>query len=207
MSIYLNSYRPLIRYIEGREAVTIYDLPPFVDYSCRKEPDFQSAYPSISALCRVGKFAPRLHEGDLIVYITCKGKYLGINQPHWRLTAILEVFKRFEAHTEAAAWYMDQELALPRNCMVAGNPPCPIEMTAPITEFTTDLRRWDLAYQSRARRCGVFLVCKSQFMDLCTPPILTEENMWEAFNRIPGTQNPPAIASGEFGKLKAICRI
>jgi hypothetical protein len=141
------------------------------------------------------------------VYITCKGRYLDIKQPHWRLTAILEVLKRFEAHAEAAAWYVAQGLDLPRNCMVAGNPPCPIEMTAPITEFATDLRRWDLAYQKRARQCGVFLVCKSQFMDLCTPSVLTEESMREVFNRIPGTQNPPAISFEEFGKLKSICRL
>ena len=109
MKIFLNSYRPLILYVEGRQAITTYNLPPFLDYSCRKEPDFMSAYSSISALCRVGKFAPRLHESDITVYITCKGSYLGMKPRHWRLTAILEVFKRFETHAEAAAWYSSKE--------------------------------------------------------------------------------------------------
>ncbi len=207
MKIFLNSYRPLTLYVEGRQAITTYNLPPFLDYSCRKEPDFMSAYPSISALCRVGKFAPRLHEGDITVYITCKWNYLDIKPPHWRLTAILEVFKRFETHAEAAAWYSSKGVALPSNCMVLGNPPVPIERTAPITEFTTDLRRWDLSYQKRARQCSVFLACNTQFMELHDPPIITGEIMRMAFNRVPGTQNPPAITTEEFNKLKRLCNI
>ena len=207
MKIFLNSYRPLIRYIEGYQAIVTHNLPPFIDYSCRKEPDFMSPYPSISALCRVEKFAPRLHEGDIAVYITCKGSYLDIKQRHWRLTAILEVFKRFESHAEAAEWYLSQEVALPSNCMVMGNPPRSIEMTAPITEFGIDLRRWDLAYQKRARQCSVFLVCKPQFIELHNPPIISDEIMHMAFNRVPGTQNPPSISPEEFEKLKCLCGI
>ncbi len=61
MTIFLNSFRPLIRYPEGQQAILAFHLPPFIDYSCRREPDFMSTYPSISALCRVEKFAPRLH--------------------------------------------------------------------------------------------------------------------------------------------------
>ncbi len=207
MKIFLNSFRPLIRYAEGHQAIASYDLPPFIDYSCRREPDFMSKYPSISSLCRVEKFAPRLHEGDIAVYITCKGNYLGIKQGHWRLVAILEVLKRFESHAEAAHWYSSQGTALPTNCMVTGNPPLAIEMTAPITEFGTDLRRWDLAYQKRARQCSVFLACQPQFIELYNPPPITNDIMQMAFNRVPGTQNPPAISLEEFDKLKRLCGI
>src|SRR5260370_35243780 len=101
-----------------------------------------STYPSISALCRVKKFAPRLHEGDLAVYITCKGSYQDIKPSHWRLVAILEVLKRFESHADAADWYSSQGIALPRNCMVEGNPPLAIEMTAPHYDYGADFRRW-----------------------------------------------------------------
>lgn len=139
MTIYLNSYRPLVRYYEGQKAIEKYNLPPFIDYSPRREPDFQSPYPSISALCRVDKFAPRLYEGDQVVYITVQGKYPGSEELGWRLVAILDVFKRFESHSEAALWYKSQGVALPRNCMVPGNDPDPIDMTAPITCFETDL--------------------------------------------------------------------
>lgn len=205
MRIFLNSYRPLIRYVEGQQAILAFHLPPYLDYSCRREPDFMSTYPSISALCRVKKFAPRLHEGDLAVYITCKGSYQDIKPSHWRLVAILEVLKRFELHNDAELWYTSQGIPLPRNCMVKGNPPLVIELTAPITKFGTDLRLWDLEYQRRARKCGVFLACKPQFLELYNPPIITEEIMCQAFNRIPGTQNPPAILPEEFEKLKGLC--
>lgn len=207
MKIYLNSYRPLVCYLEGQQAIVRYNLPPFIDYSCRKEPDFMSMYPSISALCRAGKFAPRLFTGDLVVYITCKGSFLDLKQRHWRLTAILEVLERFESHSEAAIWYSNQGVTLPSNCMVSYNPPLSLEKTAPITEFGTDLRRWDLAYQKRARQYGVFLACTSQFMDLHHPPIITDEIMYQAFNRIPSTQNPPSILLEEFNKLKNLCGI
>src|SRR2546421_5308272 len=133
MRIFLNSFRPLIRYVEGQQAIATYTLPPFIDYSCRREPDFIAKYPSISALCRVEKFAPRLHEGDIAIYITCKGSYLGIKPGHWRLVAILEILKRFESHADAARWYSSRGIALPRNCLVEGNSPLDIKMTAPIT--------------------------------------------------------------------------
>lgn len=207
MTIFLNSYRPLIRYPEGQQAITTFNLPSYLDYSCRREPDILSKYPSISALCRASKFAPRLHEGDIAVYITCKGIYQSIKPAHWRLVAILEVLKRFESHADAALWYTNQGLTLPRNCMVKGNPPLAIEMTAPITVLVADLRRWDLDYQLRARKCGVFLACKPQFLELYNPPIITEEIMYAVFNRIPGTQNPPAISEDEFEKLKRLCSI
>ncbi len=166
-----------------------------------------STYPSITALCHVEKFAPRLHEGDIALYITCKGSYQGIKPSHWRLVAILEVLKRFELHADAARWYSSQGISPPRNCMVEGNPPLAIEMTAPITDIGTDLCRWDLTYQIRARQCSVFLACKPQFLELCNPPIITEEKMYAAFNRIPGTQNPPVISLEEFEKLKRLCGI
>ena len=207
MAIFLNSFRPLIRYPEGQQAVLAFHLPPFVDYSCRREPDFMASYPSISTLCRAEKFAPRLHEGDIAVYITCKGSYQGIKPAHWRLVAVLEVFKRFESHAVAANWYTSQGMPMPGNCINKDNPPLAIEMTAPITEFGTDLHRWDLAYQKRARQCGVFLACKAQFLELYHPPIITDEMMYTVFNRIPGTQNPPAISAGEFEKFKRLCEI
>jgi hypothetical protein len=201
MKIFLVSYRPLVRYPEGRIAIAKYDLPPFLDYSCRKEPDFASKYPSISALCRVDKFVPRLHKDDLVVYITSKGNDLHIGFGHWRLTAILKVKHRFESHMEAVTWYLSQDLAVPNNCMVEGNPPTPIEKTAPITAFKTNLRAWDREYQRRASKCGVFLTSEARFLELYNPPIITDEIMHQVFGRVPGTQNPPSISHEEFEKL------
>src|SRR5918912_1952239 len=97
---FLNSYKALCYFKQGREAIKKFGLPPFIDASCRREPDLQSQFPSITALCRIEKFVPRLHERDSIVYITVKGAYKPERTPHWRLTAILKVFHRLEFHND-----------------------------------------------------------------------------------------------------------
>lgn len=75
MSAYLVSYRPLVNRPAGVIAATRHGISPFVDGSCRREPDFQSEFPSISALCRGRNFAPRLRVGDTAAYITIKGRW------------------------------------------------------------------------------------------------------------------------------------
>lgn len=42
----LNSYTPLCFNKMGRIAIQKYAFPPYVDSSCRREPDFQNEYPS-----------------------------------------------------------------------------------------------------------------------------------------------------------------
>lgn len=59
---YLVTYRPLAYSVAGRKAAEAHGIPPFVDGSIRREPDLESAYPSISCLCRTARFAPRLRE-------------------------------------------------------------------------------------------------------------------------------------------------
>jgi hypothetical protein len=107
---YLASFKPLNINKYGQVAVETFGLPPYVDCSCRREPDLESRYPSISALCHFTKLAPRLHEGDSVVYITVKGKYPPLNHRHWRLVAIMKVRNRFESHEDAAAWYKAKNL-------------------------------------------------------------------------------------------------
>src|SRR5580692_3714674 len=102
MTIYLAKYVPLI--LDGQRAVTQFNIPPYVDASCRREPDLECEFPSISALCRGELFAPHLKEGDEVVYITIKNHY-GETFRHWRIVARLKIFKRFNTHPEAAAWY------------------------------------------------------------------------------------------------------
>ena len=57
---YLVTYRPLVGNGRGKAAIKQYGLAPYVDDSCRREPDFEAAFPSISGLCRSTRFAPRL---------------------------------------------------------------------------------------------------------------------------------------------------
>src|SRR6267142_2679885 len=100
MANYLVKYNPLTSTLGGAAAARRYRIPPYVDGSCRREPDLRLRFPSITALCRGGYFAPKLRVGDQIVYIT--GRENSHGRP-WRLVAILRVIRFFAAHAAAAA--------------------------------------------------------------------------------------------------------
>lgn len=196
---FLNTFKPLCLTATGRKAAQQYGLSPFIDSSCRREPDLEhSAYPSISALCRLKIFAPRLHPGDRVIYLTCKAPYGG-QAPHWRLVAALQVEQRFESHKEAAEWYRAQGLALPNNCWVPDYPPIPYERTCQVKPY--DL--WDREYRARARLCGVFLACTALYTNCQAPPVMGDDDILAVFGRIPGTQNPPEITEHQYQSLMA----
>ncbi len=197
---YLSSYRPLAIDGRGRSAIQKFGFPPFVDYSCRREPDFESKFPSITALCRGSKFAPRLNESDIVVYMTVKRKYPGYSFAHRRLTAILRVIRRFESHRLAASWYQDCGLGLPSNCMVAGNHPLELDRARNLDNFNS-IEQWDTVYRCRSERNGVFLVCDSLFLNLWCPPVIEDGMLTEVFGKVPGTQNPPSISDQEYSKV------
>jgi hypothetical protein len=210
---YLNSFRPLCYNKLGQLAIKRYSLPPFVDASIRREPDFQSQFPSITALCRSAMFAPRLRVGDSVVYMTVKGRYEPERFSHWRLVAILRVIQRFESHKQAAAWYQGKGLPLPSNCMVEGNDPLSYGMTIGVIPpdrfgegLSTDeiLRKWDLGYKLRARKNGAFLACEAEFLELNQPPIITEAAMLQIFGRTPPTLTPPSISESEYMALRSL---
>ena len=197
--IYLTSYKPLICKPAGLRASSRYNLPPFLDGSCRREPDFQSPRPSISALCRLSKFAPRLRLDDLVVYMTTQANYLSEKEKHWRFVAVLRVTQRFLNHNEAATWYRANNFPLPSNCIVRGNPPLPLSRTIRAYDSIT---QWDLIYKKRVRKYPLFLACESLFMNLANPPIITREIMMQVFRRIPGTQTPPLITQKQYDNLR-----
>ncbi len=210
-SHFLCSFRPLCGNAAGRAAVTCGSLPPFIDGSCRREPDFQSSNPSISALCRSTKFAPRLWPGDSVAYITNQGIYGG--EVGWALVAILNIVKRFESHEVAAEWYRTNGFAVPSNCMVPGNAPQPYHLTNQMppaavaahigseADHERAVRLWDRTYARRASECGVFLACKADFLELWHPPVLRRSDLIAIFGRVPGTQNPPKITVEQFSAL------
>lgn len=201
MAYFLASYAPLIMSAEGKLAAEQFDIPPYVDYSCRREPDLESPFPSISAICRATNFVPRLNESDVIVYITKKGAYPGCAEKHWRLTAILKVARRFESHEDAATWYEGEGLMLPRNCLVGDIPPLELGHTGcKPAEFNT-VEQWDAEYHERVKTTPQFLVCEPLFRCLHAPPVVTGKMMCDAFGRIPGTQNPPKIRRSEYERL------
>jgi hypothetical protein len=228
MCIYLCTYRPLIGSQAGREAISEYQLPPYIDASFRREPDFECEYPSISALCHGGKFAPHRSVGDIVVYMTRQGKYpdASVKENHWRLTAILKVYQRFNTHQDAAIWYQKHQGKLPRNCVVPGNSPVPLaqsedrfHLTPPpvlippryaryqLSVLNNDLGVLDKFYEERAEKWGVFLACTACFKELYSPPFIMIEQMLEIFGRIPGTRSCCRVSEEEFKKLCSYCGI
>jgi len=200
---FLVSYRPLCRTSAGREAIQSYGLRPYIDGSCRREPDFESARPTITCLCRGGLFAPRLRVGDRVAYISKQGVY-SEGDPHWRLTALLEVRQRFESHFSAAAWFRQEGLSVPRNCMVDETAPVPLHLTD--GEIPTNLRRhrdrlsseqiiqlWDKAYAARANAHPIVVVCATLFLNVQTPPKILRQDWLNWLGRVPMTRNPPQI--------------
>lgn len=223
-TIRLNSYKPLCINDFGKRAITEYGFAPFIDASCRREPDFENEFPSISALCRKGKFAPKLKEKDVVVYITVQSDYrteeIKIN--HNRLVAILQVAKVFKTHETAAEWYLRNNLSLPSNCMIEGNPPKSFDQTAAATFFKgkKDIQKfldrpeefqkkfgkkyietWDADYKERAHSWQNFVITKPIFLDLENPPIILREDFMEIFNRVPNTQTPNKINQSQFIEL------
>ena len=198
---YLCSFRPLIESPNGRAAIADFKLSPFVDASCRREPDFESKFPSISALCRCGHFAPRLRVGDTVVNITRKARYFNAAEGHWRLVAILKIRASFESHAAAADWYRIQGQPLPSNCMVPGNPPLALEKT---DRYHNDLRHWDAIYRLRAKTWSIFHACEPLFCELHHPPAITEAMMRDIFGHIPVTLNPPAVTSKAYEQLRRL---
>ena len=153
---FVATFHPLVRTKAGREASSRLAIPPFVDGSCRREPDFESAFPAITALCRGGNFAPRLQPGDAVAYLTVRGRYLHDKVPGWRIVSVLRVLERFESHHAAAEWYAARNIPLPNNCLVPGNPPNTFDRThgAPRREVlergrgdpVRTIRVWDSRY-------------------------------------------------------------
>lgn len=197
-SCYLNTYHPMAGTKSGRDACQRDGIEPFVDGSIRREPDLEHPFPSISCLCRAGKFAPRLRVGDTVVYLTVKGRYCGIRIPHWRLTAVLKVERIFATHVDAARWYHSQDLPLPSNCMVPGNPPKALRQSnckyRPVGCAKPNQQSWDNGYKKRAAANGTFIVCTPRFIDLSLSAPVVESRHWmRALGRIPPTLNPPSI--------------
>lgn len=172
--------------------------PPFVDGSIRREPDFLSKFPSITALCRGGRFAPHRMPGDEVIYLTKKGRYSNDTSAGWRLVAHLKVIFKAQNHQEARDWYQSRGIALPSNCMVPGNRPLPLIRSHSPSE---NQKAWDAVYRQRSREHPEFLICKTLWMNLVDPPQLTKQELKRIFGRVPGTQSGCSITPEEYRGL------
>ena len=210
---YINTYGPLVATRAGRDAAAAFSLSPFIDGSIRREPDLEHDFPAISCLCRADKFAPRLEPRDVVAYMTKKDSY-GQRIRHWRLTAVLEVLVVLPSHQKAAGWYRSQNLPLPSNCWVRGNPARPFEQSHRIyragscTGAARTFREWDASYRLRSMQFGTFVVCKPLFRDLSwDAPVVQDGDLINVFGKVPGTHNPGARTFAECRALMKRLRI
>ena len=206
-SFYLNTYTPLARSAAGRETSVRFKMPPFIDGSIRREPDLEHKWPSISCLCRADKFAPRMRVGDYVAYMTCTGPWHKDSEArpsiHRRLAAILCVHTILQDHEGAASWYRRRGLGLPSNCIVPGNPRKALEESHRMTRFRCVMSdgklhgTWDKAYQRRAKKYPLFLICKPVFRSLgWDAPKVNDADLKHVFRKLPGTQNPGGQPTG-----------
>lgn len=171
----------------GVQAVNSYNQEPYIDGSCRREPDFQNKYPSISSLCRGYRLVSRLNPNDFVVYCTVRHTYPGKYKYTRFLTAVLKVIDSFDTHTAASqsSYYSGN---LPINCMVPNNPPKPflescytfpekggdirflsLPIPAQTIKANAIMRVWNQDYQDRADAYGKLVVTKPLHLNYRTP--------------------------------------
>ena len=127
-------------------------------------------------------------------------KYLGEEDKHWRLPAVLKVKLRLSSHAEAARWYRARGQAIPSNCVVPMNKPLSLRLTG---ESRVSLHAWDAEYKKRAKQTGVFLVCVPVFCELREPPVIRRNDLRRIFGGIPATQTPREHDERDF---RGLCR-
>lgn len=215
--IYLNSFKPICYTKFGIGAIVVHKIPPFVDSSCRREPDLENQAPSISAICRNGKFAPRLQKGDIVIYMTVRRGVVSSYKQGHHLVAVLQVESVYANHAIAYGYYSSLGLKIPSNCIVDGNPPCDFDKTA--GDFRIDnvgalkdylssegsgqriIRKWDCAYKARTNKHSCFIKTRSLYSELHKPPVISHNSFIDIFGRIPSTRNPPSIEKHKANQL------
>jgi len=210
MAIFLNSFTPLATNKTGRASANKYNLPLFIDGSCRREPDFENTNPAITQLCRPTKLVTRLSKKDLVIYITKLSRY-GTKQAHWKLISILEIIDIVPDHNSALTYYTNNKIPVSQNIICNSTTPYPLDYTHGINENNknnTDankvIRRWNAGYIYRAKQYPEVAITKvwNNVLYLNNPPKINHQMMNDIFGRIPGTQNPPKITNDEWDKFR-----
>lgn len=205
MSIYLSSFYPLKCTKKGREAVSNDKLHPYIDGSCRREPDFENKFPPITGLCRPG-FSKRLHEDDIIIYITNKK---GINKHY--LIAILKVIDTANSHNEAEKWYKNKNYSIPNNLIISATKPFQLEKTHQfhkinrrISDPEKIIELWNNYYKKIVDSNPEVAICEiwNKHKYLINPPELDDKNLNGIFNTGHGTMNPHTLTDNEWNKFK-----
>lgn len=224
--IKLNSFRPLCRNEFGERAIKIHQHPPFIDASCRREPDFENPFPSISALCRQGKFAPYLNKHEIVVYITVGGKYAPYKERHHRLVAILQVTDIYKTHQAGQIGYANLNAPLPSNCMVNGNRPFQFEQTAGRFDSKKEIKRffsksqqqqdavgqrilhsWDGEYLQKSITWPSFIRTTPIYVNTKNPVPIFRSDFEIIFNKVPNTRTPNKISREQLVMIGKLCDV
>ncbi|MBP1157665.1 MULTISPECIES: hypothetical protein [unclassified Paenibacillus] len=198
MTNHLVSYYPMILNGRGRRAVEKHQLKPYIDHSVRREPNFDHAYPGISALCRKSMLAPKLKVGDIVVYITVKGNHEGDTKRHHRLVAALRVIEICPDHQTAAIWYQSRGYSdLPTNCILSA--PVGWDQTILTKEKAEEA---EADYIDTAGEWSVYVICEPIHMNLITPKAIYESD-WEAIigRKTPNTQYKVNLTVTQYNQL------
>ena len=199
MRFWINKYGPLAASRGGRDAAGRTGEPPFVDASHRREPYLSRELATISSICRGRNFAPRLKTGDVVVYLTKKRRYDRDAEPSMRLTAVLEVVRKFDSHEDAAAWLVGEGRTPPPNCLVAGNDGLCADACAPCS---TDTRlESEERYWRRAEQYPAYFICDPLWLCLESPPTVTDAILESALGRVPTVQTPTTWTRREVRTL------
>ncbi len=198
------SFTPLCSTPEGIHASIVHSIPPYVDGSCRREPDFEHHFPCITGLCRPdangpGSFAGRLQVGDRVVYWTNQHRKARVNH----LVSVLEVIQKVDSHVDARRWYEQHELPLPNNLIVRGNHCIPWNKTHQqprCVEEPDSLKVWDAGYVARAVGHPDVAICQfwNAIRFLHNPPIIDVQH---AFGHAIETQNPAEFKGDEWDRF------
>jgi hypothetical protein len=224
-TIKLNSYRPLCSTLIGINAINRHKFPPFIDGSCRREPDFQNTYPSISALCRQGQFAPHLKVNDIIIYMTVGGQFQPYKLGH-HLVAILLVKKVFATHQDGQIEYLNRKLQTPSNCMVQNNLPNDFDQTSgnfkTKKQIVTFLSRsqqqqnqigqnriyhWDNDYLTKSIKWPCFIMTRPLYLNIHNPTLISSKTFDTIFGKIPNTQTPNKLNTKQLQELSNLVNL
>lgn len=199
MRFWINKYEPLAASKGGMDAAGRSGEPPFVDGSHRREPYLSEELATISSICRGSNFAPRLNTGDIVVYLTKKRRYGDDAETSMRLTAVLEVVRKFDSHEDAAAWLIGEGRTPPSNCLVEGNDDLDAEACAPCSPGKR--RDLETCYRSRVEQYPVYFICDPLWLCLESPPTVTDAILESALGRVPMVQTPTTWTRREVRAL------
>jgi len=205
MAVYFSSFYPLCCTDAGRTAVLKYGLPPFIDGSCRREPDFEHPFPALTGLCRPG-FSAKLKKGEIVIYTS---NIKGVGRKY--LVAVLKVIETKEGHINAANWYKTKGYDLPNNLMVPGNNAIALDHTHRMMGWGTwakdahDLKSWDSFYKTRAKDDTV-AICEpwNGKVNVNSLQFFTSADVKRIFKqkKMPGTRNPAKLKDEDWNRLK-----